>query len=80
MRRKKVHITPRPQGRWAVKVGNNSRASKTYKKKSRAVKRGKKKAKKMAKKRGKTELLIHKRNGNIQRKHSYGRDPERYKG
>lgn len=81
MRRKKVHVTPRKKGKWAVKVSGNSRASSTHRKKSTAVRKGRKKAKRIARNgRGKSELLIHKSNGSIQKKHSYGKDPGAYKG
>lgn len=78
--RTKIHVTPRDMGKWAVKVEGNSRASRTYGKKSKAVRKGRKKAKKMARKKGATELLIHKANGKIQKKHSYGSDSGRYSG
>jgi len=81
MRRKKVHVTPRDRGKWAVKVSGNSRANSTHRKKSAAKRKARKKAKKIARSgRGKAELVIHKSNGAIQKKHSYGKDPERYSG
>jgi hypothetical protein len=80
MRRKKVHVTPRDRGKWAVKVSGNSRASSTHRKKSAAKRKARKKAKRIARKGGKSELVIHKSNGAIQKKHSYGKDPERYSG
>ena len=80
MKRKQIHVTSRPRGRWAVKVAGNSRASSTHKKKRTAVRKAKKKAKKMAKGRGKSELVIHKGNGAIQKKHSYGTDPRYSRG
>lgn len=79
MRRKKIHITSRPDG-WAVTVSGNSRASAIYGSKKKAKKKGRKKAKKLSKKKGKAELVIHKNNGVIQRKHSYGKDPGSIKG
>ena len=78
--RLKIHVVPRKRGRWAVKKENSSRASKTFDSKKKAVNYGRKKAKRKAGRNSKSELLIHKRNGRIHDKRSYGRDPGRYKG
>lgn len=80
MKRKTIHVTPRPRGKWAVIEQGNSRASRTFKKKRRAVNYARKKAKKASASKGKSELKIHKRNGKIQESRSYGTDPMRYRG
>ena len=72
----RISVEPRSQGDWAVKKSKNTRASSTHRKKSAAVR----KAKKMAKRNKPSELKIKKSNGRIQKKHSYGSDPERYSG
>ena len=69
-------MEPRDRGRWAVEKSSNSRASSTHRKKSAAVR----KAKRLAKKDKPSEVVIHKSNGRIQKKHSYGSDPRRYPG
>lgn len=66
---RQVHVSPRDNGRWAVKKSNKSRASSTHRKKSAAERKGKKIAK-----RHNAELVVHKKNGVIQKKNSYGRD------
>jgi len=75
-RRTAYSVTPRSQGKWAVIKDGNSRASSTHRKKSAAVR----KAKKLAKKHKPSTVKIQGRNGRIQRKHSYGNDPTRYRG
>lgn len=76
MSRTTIHVTPRSRGRWAVMPEENSRASVVRKDKSSAVK----KAKRKAKKKKPSELVIHRSDGSIQKKHSYGSDPTRYPG
>jgi hypothetical protein len=75
-RRVSIHVEPRSRGKWAVEKASNSRASSTHRKKSAAVR----KAKRMAKRNKPSSVVIHKSNGRIQKKHSYGSDPERYRG
>jgi hypothetical protein len=67
-RRKNQHVVPH-QGKWAVKGFGN--------KKNTAVTKFKKDAIRIAKKiaiNQKTELFIHKRNGVIEERNSYGKD------
>lgn len=76
MSRFSVAVEPRPRGKWAVEKSKNKRATSTHRKKSAAVR----KAKRIAKRNKPSELIIKKRNGRIQDKHSYGSDPGRYSG
>ncbi|PJD93228.1 MAG: hypothetical protein CK424_03310 [Legionella sp.] len=64
------HIVKNPAGGWAVKKGGASKATKIYNTKDEAVEHGKQIAKNQ-----KTELYIHGKDGKIQDKNSYGKDP-----
>jgi len=66
---KQVRITPIANG-WKVKTDGASRAAKLTDTKSGAIEAGKQ----IAKNQG-AELTIHGRNGRIQSKDSYGKDP-----
>lgn len=70
MSKKTNHVVSSKSGGWAVKKSGSSRASKTFETKKAA----KKYAVKISKKE-KTELYIHKKDGTIQNRNSYGRDP-----
>jgi len=76
MSRFSVAVEPRPKGKWAVEKSKNSRATSTHRKKSAAVR----KAKRIAKRHKPSEIIIKNSSGRIQKKHSYGKDPERYSG
>jgi hypothetical protein len=69
MAKKSNHVVPSSSG-WAVKKSGSERASKTFETKDKAVKYGRELSKNE-----KTELYVHKRNGMIQNKNSYGNDP-----
>ncbi|MCX2477292.1 DUF2188 domain-containing protein [Pedobacter sp. MC2016-05] len=69
MAKKSNHVVPSSSG-WAVKKSGSSRASKTFDNKESAISYGKELSKNE-----KTELYIHKKNGMIQDKNSYGNDP-----
>lgn len=69
MAKKTNHVVPSSSG-WAVKKSGASRASKIFETKDKAVHYGVKLSKSE-----KTELYIHKQNGMIQNKNSYGNDP-----
>ncbi len=69
MAKKSNHVVPSSSG-WSVKKSGASRASKNFNTKEEAVKYGREMSKSE-----KTELYIHKKNGMIQDKNSYGNDP-----
>lgn len=69
-----VHTEPHGDG-WANKVEGNMRVSSTHETKSAAQKRGRELAILR-----KVEHLIHKRDGTIGERNSYGNDPERRPG
>lgn len=69
-RKKSNHVVPSKSKGWAVKKSGSSKASKTFETKEKAVKYAKD-----ISKREKTELYIHKKDGRIQNKNSYGNDP-----
>ncbi len=58
------------KGGWAVKKAGSTRTSKSFDRKEDAVKYGRELSR-----REKTELYIHKRDGRIQDRNSYGKDP-----
>lgn len=68
------HVVPHQNG-WAVKSAGTSKATAVYETKQPAVD----KARAIAQNQ-KTELLVHGKNGQIQSKNSYGRDPFPPKG
>ena len=69
MDKKTNHVVPSSSG-WAVKKSGASRVSKNFTTKEKAITYGKELSKSE-----KTELYIHKKNGMIQNKNSYGNDP-----
>ena len=68
MAKKSNHFVPSSTG-WAVKKSGSSRASKNFDNKAEALDYGRKLSRTE-----KTELYIHKRNGTIQDKRSFGND------
>lgn len=64
------HVVPSATGGWAVKNSGAVRASKTFDTQQQAVGYAVTAAKKMH-----TELYIHRRDGTIRDKRSYGNDP-----
>jgi hypothetical protein len=66
MAKKSNHVIPSSSG-WAVKKSGSERASKTFGTKEKAVEYGRELSKNE-----KTELYIHKTNGMIQDRNSYG--------
>lgn len=58
------------KGQWAVKKSGSTRASRSFNTKDAAVKYGK-----SISRNEKTELYIHKKDGTVQNKNSYGNDP-----
>lgn len=69
MAKKSNHVVPSNSG-WSVKKSGSDRASKTFDTKGKAVSYGR-----QISKSEKTELYIHKKNGMIQERNSYGNDP-----
>jgi Uncharacterized protein conserved in bacteria (DUF2188) len=69
MIKKSNHVVPSSSG-WAVKKSGAERASKVFETKDKAVDYAKELSKSE-----KTELFIHKSNGMIQNRNSYGNDP-----
>lgn len=69
MAKKSNHVIPSSSG-WAVKKSEADRASRFFGTKEEAVQYGRELSKKE-----KTELYIHKSNGTIQNRNSYGNDP-----
>lgn len=64
------HVTYREDGRWQVKGERSSRATAVFETKYEAVE----KARSIAKNNS-TELFIHGRDGKIQERNTYGKDP-----
>jgi hypothetical protein len=69
MAKKSNHVVPSTSG-WSVKKSGADRASKIFDTKDKAVEYGRELSKNE-----KTELFIHKSNGMIQDRNSYGNDP-----
>ena len=70
MSRKTQHVIPNPAGGWSVKKGGAKKATKTFITKKDAEAFGRQLAKKQ-----KVELIIHKKDGQIQNSNSFGNDP-----
>lgn len=70
MTRKTHHVVPNPEGGWNVKKGGAERASKTFASKDGAVSYGRK-----VSRNSRTELVIHRKDGTIERSDSHGHDP-----
>lgn len=68
------HVVPRPDG-WAVIKSDGSRASSKHNTQKEAIDAGRELARKQE-----TELVIHRRDGQIREKDSYGNDPFPPKG
>lgn len=65
------HVVPsKKNGGWAVKKAGSSRASRAFVKKDEAVQYARDLSRKE-----KSELYIHKKDGSIQNRNSYGNDP-----
>lgn len=69
------HVTPHPDGGWQVKGAGNSRATSRHITQKQAIDAAKQTAKNQ-----KSELFIHKPNGQIRDRSSYGNDPYPPKG
>jgi len=64
------HVVPNPKGGWNVKKGGASKASRSFDKKDSATKY----ARNVSRNQG-SELIIHKKDGRIQRTASHSKDP-----
>jgi hypothetical protein len=73
-KRKNQHVVP-TQGGWAVKGAGSPRATKVFATQGEAITAGRRIAKNQ-----KSELLIHRKDGRIREKSTYGRDPLPPKG
>lgn len=67
---KSNHVIPSPTGGWSVKKGGAPRASRRFETKSDAISWGRE-----VSEREKSELVIHKLDGTVERKDSYAGDP-----
>ncbi len=72
---KNQHITPHPNGGWQVKGAGNSRATIRTSTQKQAIDVGRTIARNQQ-----SELVIHRTNGQIRAKDSYGNDPFPPKG
>lgn len=76
MIKKSNHVIPSDkEGGWAVKKSGSIKISKSFDRKEDAVKYGRELSKKEE-----TELYIHKKNGLVQERSTYGKDPFPAKG
>jgi hypothetical protein len=64
------HVVPAPNGGWNIRKGGSNRASKHFDNKKEAEDWARQVSMNQ-----KSELVIHKRDGTIQRKDSYGNEP-----
>ena len=70
MPRKSHHVVPDSDGGWNVKKGGAERASKHFDRKQDAVDYGRKVSQNQE-----SELVIHRKDGTIERSDSHGHDP-----
>ena len=69
------HVVPRPHGEWAVRNTGAARASKTFNTQAAAIAYGRDAARKDG-----VELYVHRVDGTIRERNSYGKDPHPPKG
>jgi hypothetical protein len=74
-KRETRHVVPNDEGGWSSKKGGSQRASKNFDSKKDAEKY----SRELSKKEG-SELIIHGKDGKIQRSDSHGNDPNPPKG
>ncbi len=70
MSQKTHHVQPNGKGGWQVRAGGSDKASKNFDRKKDAESFGRKVSKNQG-----SELVIHGKDGKIQRKDSHGNDP-----
>ena len=73
-RKRNQHVVP-TKGGWAIKREGSPKATKVFDTQQEAIERGREIAKNQ-----RSELLIHRRDGKIRKKNTYGRDPYPPKG
>ncbi|MDE2979933.1 MAG: DUF2188 domain-containing protein [Gemmatimonadota bacterium] len=69
------HVVPNPDGGWDVKRSGSERASRHFDTKAEAVDAGREISRNQ-----RTEFVIHRKDGTIQRKDSHGNDPRHIPG
>jgi hypothetical protein len=74
MSKKSVHVVPNGS-EWGVKIAGNERSSKNFNTQKEAAVYGRERAII-----NESELVIHRPNGQIREKNSYGNDPRNIKG
>jgi hypothetical protein len=72
---KNQHVMPSPKGGWSVRATGAARASKNFSTQDAAIRHGRE----VARNNG-SELYIHRADGTIRERNSYGRDPFPPKG
>jgi uncharacterized protein YdaT len=70
MNKRSQHVVPNPRGGWSVKTAGASRATRVFDGQDEAIRYARDLAK-----RAHTELYVHRRDGTIRNKNSYGLDP-----
>lgn len=69
------HVVPRPNGEWAVRSTGAAKATKVFGTQAAAIKFGRNAARKDG-----VEFYVHRKDGTIRERDSYGRDPVASKG
>jgi len=69
------HVVPRPNGAWAVRNSGAAKATKVFDTQADAIKFGRSAARKDG-----VEFYVHRKDGTIRERDSYGRDPVASKG
>ncbi|MFC5343553.1 DUF2188 domain-containing protein [Brevundimonas staleyi] len=69
------HVVPRPNGEWAVRNSGAAKATKVFGTQAEAIKFGRSIAR-----RDGVEFYVHRKDGTIRERDSYGRDPYPPKG
>jgi adenine/guanine phosphoribosyltransferase-like PRPP-binding protein len=68
-------VVPRPNGEWAVRSSGAAKATKVFGTQAAAIRFGRNAAKKDG-----VEFYVHRKDGTIRERDSYGRDPVASKG
>lgn len=69
------HVVPRPKGEWAVRSSGAAKATKVFGTQAAAIRFGRNAAKKDG-----VEFYVHRKDGTIRERDSYGRDPAASEG
>jgi len=70
MTKKSQHVVPNPEGGWSVMKGGSGRATKRFDTQQEAISYGRKVSKNQG-----VDLYIHRRDGMVRQRDSYGNDP-----